>query len=128
MSTTSRSPSSSVWASGSSRRDPQSSRSRHRAGAAERLAEAGVKASVRAGRVRLSCHLYNTAQDIDRALEALTGAPAQRSAAWCRPCAGITSVKRNPSRSTVSPIVTGIAALKSGPSTTTVWNSPFSPH
>jgi selenocysteine lyase/cysteine desulfurase len=52
-----------------------------RAGAAERLAEAGVKASVRAGRVRLSCHLYNTAQDIDRALEALTGAPAQRSAA-----------------------------------------------
>jgi selenocysteine lyase/cysteine desulfurase len=52
-----------------------------RAGAAERLAQAGVKASVRAGRVRLSCHLYNTAQDIDRALEALTGAPAQRSAA-----------------------------------------------
>jgi selenocysteine lyase/cysteine desulfurase len=52
-----------------------------RAGAAERLAQAGVKASVRAGRVRLSCHLYNTAEDIDRALEALMGTPAQRSAA-----------------------------------------------
>jgi selenocysteine lyase/cysteine desulfurase len=50
-------------------------------GAAERLEQAGVKASVRAGRVRLSCHLYNTAQDVDRALEALTGARAQRSAA-----------------------------------------------
>src|SRR5215207_1210534 len=43
------------------------------AAAAERLARAGVKASVRAGRVRLSCHLYNDAGDIDRALEALAG-------------------------------------------------------
>lgn len=43
------------------------------AAAGERLARAGVKASVRAGRVRLSCHLYNDESDIDRALEALTG-------------------------------------------------------
>jgi selenocysteine lyase/cysteine desulfurase len=41
--------------------------------AGKRLAGAGVKASVRAGRVRLSCHLYNDEGDIDRALEALTG-------------------------------------------------------
>jgi selenocysteine lyase/cysteine desulfurase len=40
--------------------------------AIRRLGEAGVKTSVRAGRVRLSCHLYNSEQDIDRALEALT--------------------------------------------------------
>ena len=39
--------------------------------AAERLARAGVKASVRAGRVRLACHLPATASDVDRALEAL---------------------------------------------------------
>jgi selenocysteine lyase/cysteine desulfurase len=42
-----------------------------RPGAAERLAAAGVRASVRAGRVRLSCHLPGTAADVDRALEAL---------------------------------------------------------
>ena len=42
--------------------------------AGERLAAAGVKASVRAGRVRLSCHLYNDDDDIDHALEALSGA------------------------------------------------------
>jgi selenocysteine lyase/cysteine desulfurase len=41
--------------------------------AGEQLARAGVKASVRAGRVRLSCHLYNDESDIDRALEALSG-------------------------------------------------------
>jgi selenocysteine lyase/cysteine desulfurase len=41
--------------------------------AGERLAAAGVKASVRAGRVRLSCHLYNDDRDVDRALEALSG-------------------------------------------------------
>jgi selenocysteine lyase/cysteine desulfurase len=50
-------------------------------GTAERLAQAGVKASVRAGRVRLSCHLYNTAQDIDRALEALSKTRVQPAAA-----------------------------------------------
>ncbi len=44
-------------------------------GAAEQLAAAGVKASVRAGRLRLSCHLYNAEQDVDRALEALSAAP-----------------------------------------------------
>jgi selenocysteine lyase/cysteine desulfurase len=49
--------------------------------AAGRLAAAGVKASVRAGRVRLSCHLYNSDQDVDRALEALTTAAVQRPAA-----------------------------------------------
>jgi selenocysteine lyase/cysteine desulfurase len=41
--------------------------------AAERLRRAGIKASVRAGRVRLSCHLYNDEANIDRALEALAG-------------------------------------------------------
>jgi selenocysteine lyase/cysteine desulfurase len=40
--------------------------------AEERLGRAGVKASVRAGRVRLSCHLPATVDDIDRALTALT--------------------------------------------------------
>jgi selenocysteine lyase/cysteine desulfurase len=40
--------------------------------ARERLARAGVRASVRAGRVRLSCHLPATAQDVDRAVAALT--------------------------------------------------------
>ncbi len=39
----------------------------------ERLAGAGVKASVRANRVRLSCHLYNDEEDVDRTLEVLTG-------------------------------------------------------
>jgi len=39
--------------------------------AAARLAAAGVRAAVRAGRVRLSCHLTATAGDVDRALEAL---------------------------------------------------------
>jgi selenocysteine lyase/cysteine desulfurase len=41
-----------------------------------RLARAGIKASVRAGRVRLSCHLYNEESDVDRALEALAGSRA----------------------------------------------------
>lgn len=40
--------------------------------APRRLAHAGVKVSVRDGRVRLSCHLYNKDTDIDRALEALS--------------------------------------------------------
>ena len=49
--------------------------------AAARLAAAGVRASVRAGRVRLSCHLYNSEHDVDRALEALAAEAVQRSAA-----------------------------------------------
>jgi selenocysteine lyase/cysteine desulfurase len=40
--------------------------------ATERLADAGVKASVRANRIRLSCHLYNDEEDVDRTLEAVT--------------------------------------------------------
>ncbi|MEU2613437.1 aminotransferase class V-fold PLP-dependent enzyme [Micromonospora sp. NPDC007271] len=41
-------------------------------GAAERLARAGIRAAVRAGRVRASFHLYTTEEDVDRALDALT--------------------------------------------------------
>jgi len=40
--------------------------------AAERLRDAGVRASVRAGRVRLACHLPATADDVDRAIDALS--------------------------------------------------------
>ena len=40
--------------------------------AGERLAAAGVVSSVRAGAVRLSFHLYNTADDVDRVVVALT--------------------------------------------------------
>jgi selenocysteine lyase/cysteine desulfurase len=43
-----------------------------RAGAAERLAAAGVRAAVRAGRARLSFHVYTTDADVDRALDALS--------------------------------------------------------
>ena len=42
------------------------------ADAAERLAAAGVMASGRGGALRLSCHLYTTERDVDRALEALS--------------------------------------------------------
>jgi selenocysteine lyase/cysteine desulfurase len=42
--------------------------------AASRLASAGVKASTRAGRVRLGFHLYNTEEDVDLVLGALSGA------------------------------------------------------
>ncbi|MFC4118174.1 aminotransferase class V-fold PLP-dependent enzyme [Nonomuraea zeae] len=38
----------------------------------ERLAAAGIRAAVRAGRVRASFHVYTTAADVDRALDALT--------------------------------------------------------
>ncbi|WP_367136545.1 aminotransferase class V-fold PLP-dependent enzyme [Saccharothrix sp. HUAS TT1] len=41
------------------------------AGAGERLAAAGVRSSVRAGRVRLAFHLYNTVADADLVLRAL---------------------------------------------------------
>ncbi|MEU0490139.1 aminotransferase class V-fold PLP-dependent enzyme [Nocardiopsis sp. NPDC006139] len=40
-------------------------------GAYERLAAAGVVTTVRAGRTRLSFHLYNTEEDVDRAAGAL---------------------------------------------------------
>lgn len=43
--------------------------------AAERLAAAGIRASVRAGALRVSFHLYTTAADVDLALDALR-APA----------------------------------------------------
>jgi selenocysteine lyase/cysteine desulfurase len=42
-----------------------------RPGAADRLAAAGVVGSLRAGAVRLSFHLYNTADDVDRVVDAL---------------------------------------------------------
>jgi selenocysteine lyase/cysteine desulfurase len=38
-----------------------------------RLRDAGVRASVRAGRVRMSCHLPATPDDVDRAVHALSG-------------------------------------------------------
>ena len=40
--------------------------------AAERLSAAGVRSSLRAGRVRLAFHLYNTPEDVDQVLTALT--------------------------------------------------------
>jgi selenocysteine lyase/cysteine desulfurase len=40
-------------------------------GAGEALARAGLRAAQRAGGARLSFHLYNTHEDVDRALEAL---------------------------------------------------------
>lgn len=42
-------------------------------GAAEALQRAGIRASVRAGAVRVGFHLYNTADDLDRLLTALAG-------------------------------------------------------
>lgn len=42
-------------------------------GADERLAAAGVRAAVRAGRVRASFHVYTTEADVDLALDALSG-------------------------------------------------------
>ena len=39
--------------------------------AASRLERAGVRAAVRGGRVRTSWHVYNTAADVDRTLDAL---------------------------------------------------------
>lgn len=40
-------------------------------GAEQKLARAGIRAAVRAGRVRASFHIYNTVSDVDDALEAL---------------------------------------------------------
>ncbi len=41
--------------------------------ATDRLAEAGVRCAVRAGRIRFSFHLYNTADDVERVLRAIRG-------------------------------------------------------
>jgi selenocysteine lyase/cysteine desulfurase len=46
--------------------------------AAQRLREAGVRTSVRAGRARLSCHLYNDEDDVERALDALSSSRPPR--------------------------------------------------
>jgi selenocysteine lyase/cysteine desulfurase len=40
--------------------------------AEQRLSDAGIRASVRAGRVRIACHLPATVQDVDRAVAALS--------------------------------------------------------
>lgn len=50
----------------------------YRPGAEDALRAAGVRASVRAGRVRLSCHVPATEADVDLALEALSGVPPAR--------------------------------------------------
>ena len=42
-------------------------------GASERLASAGIRTAIRAGRVRASFHLYNDDADVDLAVAALTG-------------------------------------------------------
>ncbi len=41
--------------------------------AAARLDRAGIRAAVRGGRLRVSCHVYNTDADIDAALDAIAG-------------------------------------------------------
>ena len=41
--------------------------------AAERLERAGIRAAVRGGRLRVSCHLYNDEADVDAALDAIAG-------------------------------------------------------
>ena len=46
-----------------------------RTGAAEALAAAGIRSASRGGAARLSFHLYNTHDDLDRACEALTRTP-----------------------------------------------------
>jgi cysteine desulfurase / selenocysteine lyase len=45
----------------------------------ERLATAGIDIAMRAGNLRISPHLYNTFEEIDRALEALERAAAART-------------------------------------------------
>ena len=57
-----------AWAS--SRATRRSSRSTWRTAAAK-LERAGIRAAVRAGGLRVSFHLYNTAADVDAALDAL---------------------------------------------------------
>jgi selenocysteine lyase/cysteine desulfurase len=50
-------------------------------GAAGRLADAGIVTSVRAGRLRVSCHLYNDEADIDLTLDVLADVGTDRSRA-----------------------------------------------
>jgi selenocysteine lyase/cysteine desulfurase len=45
----------------------------HRPGPAARLETAGIVAAVRGGRLRVSWHVYNTVDDVDRVLDVLTG-------------------------------------------------------
>ncbi|MGV9832694.1 hypothetical protein ACWDUL_00580 [Nocardia niigatensis] len=54
----------------------------------ERVRAARIVGALRAGRLRLACHLYNTEADIDRALDVLAGQAAVRTAGnRCRrPC------------------------------------------
>jgi selenocysteine lyase/cysteine desulfurase len=44
--------------------------------AERRFQRAGIRASVRAGTLRASFHVYNTEADVDAALEALAETPA----------------------------------------------------
>jgi selenocysteine lyase/cysteine desulfurase len=44
-----------------------------RPGADAALARAGIVAAVRAGRLRVSFHVYNTTADVDRLLDVLAG-------------------------------------------------------
>jgi selenocysteine lyase/cysteine desulfurase len=46
-----------------------------RPGADTRLAAAGIRAATRAGSLRASFHIYNTTDDVDQAVAALTGQP-----------------------------------------------------
>ena len=43
------------------------------ADAADKLERAGIRAAVRAGRLRTSWHVYNTTADVDRTLDVLSG-------------------------------------------------------
>jgi len=65
-------PTGSELASGSSRAIQRSFRSTPLTTRPGRLAGAGVKAAVRANRVRPSCHLYNDEEGVDFTLEVLT--------------------------------------------------------
>ena len=49
-------------------------------GTADRLHDVGIVAAVRAGRLRLSCHLYNDEADVDRALDVLAELSAPHAA------------------------------------------------
>ncbi len=40
-------------------------------GAADKLQRAGIRASIRAGAIRVGFHLYNNDNDLDRLLDAL---------------------------------------------------------
>ena len=47
--------------------------------AVRQLGEAGVRTAMRAGRIRASFHLYNDDADVERAVQALTGADPTRT-------------------------------------------------